>query len=208
MNEKFDAYEYVGVIAPGSVAIFAAAFLFPDVKQLLTGADVSVGGLGLFVIMSYVAGQLLQAVGNLVEYLAWLPLGGMPTQWVLKGHDRLLAPQQHEKLFRLVRHHYPDFDRTSKDAAKSWVALTREIYARVRKADQSRRIDAFNRTYGLMRGIASGFLIATVMVLVREPGNLEAIGLLLLGAALSIYRMCHFGKLYGRELLVSFITCE
>ena len=208
MSDRFDAYEYVGVIAPGSVAIFAAAFLFPEVRQLMTGADVSVGGLGLFVIMSYVAGHLLQAVGNAVERIAWWPLGGMPTQWVLRHNDKLLAPQQHDKLFRLVHKEYPDFDRTAKAACSSWVALTREIYARVRKADQSWRIDAFNRTYGLMRGIASGFLIATVMALLRDPGDLPVIGLLLAGTALSIYRMCHFGILYGRELFVTFITCN
>lgn len=208
MSDKFDAYEYVGLIAPGSVAIFAAALLFPDLRQLTAGPDISVGGLGLFVIMSYVAGHLLQAVGNFVEKVTWWPFGGMPTQWVLKHHEKLLAPQQYEKLFKLVANLYPDFDRTSKSAQTAWVALTREIYARVRKADQSRRIDAFNRNYGLMRGIASGFLIASVMVVFREPTNFEAIGLLLLGTALSIYRMCRFGILYGRELLVTFVTCE
>lgn len=208
MSDKFDAYEYVGVIAPGSVAIFAAALLFPDIRQLTAGPDLSVGGLGLFVIMSYVAGHLLQAIGNLVEKITWWPFGGMPTQWVLKHHDKLLAPQQHEKLFKLVAKLYPDFDRSSKSAKTAWVALTREIYARVRKADQSRRIDAFNRTYGLMRGIASGFLMATAMVTFRDPGNLGVIGLLLMGTVLSIYRMCHFGILYGRELLVTFLTCE
>ncbi len=207
MSDRFDAYEYVGVIAPGAVAIAAGAILFPEVRELTGGSDISVGDLGLFVILSYVAGHLLQAVGSGVEWLVWRPFGGMPTQWVLISTQSLIAPEQRTKLFELVGRSYPDFDPAAESASADWPKLTRGLYITVSKAKESQRIDAFNRTYGLMRGIASGFLIAAIMVGWRDHGDIVAIGLLLAGAALSFLRMWHFGVLYARELLVTFIDC-
>jgi hypothetical protein len=207
MSGKFDAYEYVGVIAPGSIAIFGAAWLYPDLRQLIVGTDVSLGGLGLFVIMSYVAGHLLQALGNIVEWAMWLVRRGMPTDWVLTPDQKIIAPPQAEKLFRLLKSQYPDFAPSAKDAKKAWKPIVRELYACVKKADQSYRIDAFNRTYGLLRGISAGFILVLIVIAFRKP-DIDTVLLLGACAILALARMYHFGVLYGRELLVTYVMLD
>lgn len=208
MSGKFDAYEYVGVIAPGSIAIFAVALLYPELKGLVVGTEVSLGGLGLFLIMSYVAGHLVQAVGNCIEAILWFALKGMPTTWVLSEKQTLIAPPQREALLEAIKRRYPEFHAGSKSASKEWQAITREIYVRVRKADQAQRIDAFNRTYGMLRGIAAGFILVAILLAVRGTADMDFLLVLVALFFLSLIRMYHFGVLYGRELLVTYVSVD
>lgn len=204
MNAKFDAYEYAGVIAPGAIAIFAAALIYPDIRQLTIGTEATIGGLGMFVLMSYVFGHLLQGAGNVIEWLIWLPFGGMPTQWVLKQSQSLIAPVQRDKLLGKVKKRHEDFDPGAVSATREWISITREMYVIVRQADQTARIDAFNRTYGLMRGMIAGLLLAALLCLAVTPSQDSIALLLVFGAAIAAIRMFHFGVLYARELLVTF----
>ncbi len=63
----FDFYEFAGVIAPGAVVLYVLWLILPDVAPFLTTRELSIGSLGLFVILAYVAGHLVQAVGNGLE---------------------------------------------------------------------------------------------------------------------------------------------
>ena len=66
---KFDPYEYNGIILPGSVVVLAVALLFPEVKELLGKEGISLGGLGVFVVASFIVGHIVQALGNTIEWL-------------------------------------------------------------------------------------------------------------------------------------------
>jgi hypothetical protein len=206
MSDKFDAYDYVGVIAPGSVAILAAGVIYPDLRLVNIGSETSIGGLGLFLIMSFVAGHLLQSIGSLIGNALWWPFGGLPTQWVLKVDQSLIAEDQATALFARVATLRPNFDRASANAPYEWIPLARELYSHVQSAKRSDRIDTFNRTYGLMRGIAAGFLIAAILTCVQYPGEWWPVLVMCFCAGLALYRTYHFGVLYARELLVTFVT--
>ncbi|HCR66526.1 MAG TPA: hypothetical protein DIW38_08445, partial [Oceanicaulis sp.] len=67
---KFEAYDYIGVIVPGSILVVTASLLFPEWTSLL-GASITLGDLGLVLILAFLAGHLLQAVGNLWETIVW-----------------------------------------------------------------------------------------------------------------------------------------
>jgi len=86
VSTKFDAYEIIGVITPGSILLFGLALVFPDLKALFFAEGFSLGDLGLFLVLSFVAGHLIQAVGNLIESIVWWPLGGMPTEPATRSH--------------------------------------------------------------------------------------------------------------------------
>ena len=206
MSDKFDAYDYIGVIAPGSVTILAAAVIYPELKLINIGTEASVGGLGFFLIISFVVGHLLQSLGSLIGKALWLPFGGLPSQWVLKDNQSLLSKDQAAALFTKVTALRPNFVRTAEDASSEWVPITREIFALVQAASRSDRIDTFNRSYGLMRGMASGFAIATMLVIIRYPTDLTAILVVFASVCVSIYRTYHFGVLYARELFVTYVT--
>ena len=203
MIDKLDAYELIDVVAPGSVLLFGAMLLFPAVRASFGLEGIELGGFGLFVILSFVAGHLVQAVGNLVETLIWLPFGDMPTSWVLRPGQRLLDATQLERLRQACSREFGI--ESGRLDARSWSSVTREIYSAVKARGTTERVDAFNRTYGFMRGIGSAFLVLSAVVVWYDR---RAWGWALAGSAtagLAFFRMVRFGERYGREVLVEFI---
>lgn len=85
-------YEQVGIVIPGAVFLFGLLFYFPPLRDLLAKDNVTVGQLGIYVLLSYAAGNLVAALGNLGENL-WLLAGGMPTDWLVKNRKQVaIAP--------------------------------------------------------------------------------------------------------------------
>src|SRR5712664_2864678 len=91
---KLTFYEQVGIIIPGTVLLFGLLFYIPMLKELLAKDGVSVGQLGVFVLLAYAAGHLVAAFGNGIEALMWKPMGGMPTDWITRPAQSLLSPEQ------------------------------------------------------------------------------------------------------------------
>ena len=155
--KQFDFYEFTGILVPGVVSLMGVLLLFPDVFRPDFIKDFSVGGLGLFVVLAYVLGHLVQAIGNVVEAAWWKLWGGMPTDWVRTKPDRLLAPSQVAALGKLIRERLGLEETEITNSTRSqWYWLTCQIYAQVSNAGRASRIDVFNGNYGLNRGIAAG----------------------------------------------------
>jgi hypothetical protein len=55
---KLTFYEQVGIVIPGSVLVFGLVFFFPALQTVLTREGVSLGDLGIFVLLSYRATSL------------------------------------------------------------------------------------------------------------------------------------------------------
>jgi hypothetical protein len=96
-------YEQLGIVIPGSFFLFGLVLLFPTWCGLLVEDGVSIGQLGIFILLSYAAGQLVAAAGNVGESLLWRLAGGMPSDWVIKSKTKLISPQQRELLEEEVR---------------------------------------------------------------------------------------------------------
>lgn len=203
MSEHFDPYEYIGVIVPGSVAIFGAMYLYPDVKALFGGDDINVGGLGLFLIASLVVGHLIQGVGNLLEMGWWRLRGGMPSDWLLQDNQKLVSDTQKQRILDLCTQSMK-IDRANL-TVKQWYPAVREMYSMLEAAGRSKRIDAFNRTYGLLRGISAGCLVFAALAGVAHPERKELwIGGLVV-AVIAFYRMDRFARRYAREVFVAYL---
>ena len=56
------------VVAPGAVAVYGLARTYPELGLFLRDEKISFGELGLLLILAYVAGRLLQSLGNLIEW--------------------------------------------------------------------------------------------------------------------------------------------
>lgn len=210
MSEKasklqFNAYEYIGVIAPGAVLSLGLIVLWPETKNIFFNNDFTVGELGLFVIIAYVVGHLLQSIGNLVEKVLWCFFGEMPTNWVLNEKQNLISSQQRAQLESIIKqkHNVQSLHDIDK---KQWYPVVREMYIDIEKENRTGRIDSFNRTYGLLRGVASAFLVLAAIVPVHTIENWRvSLWILALGFLPSLFRMFRFGKNYGREILVEYI---
>jgi hypothetical protein len=64
---KLNFYDFAGVLAPVAVAVYGLARTYPELGQFVRDEKISFGELGLLLILAYVAGHLLQSLGNLIE---------------------------------------------------------------------------------------------------------------------------------------------
>jgi hypothetical protein len=203
--KKLTFYEQAGILIPGSVLLFGLLFFFPSLKELLAKDGVSLGQLGIFVLLSYAAGHLIAALGNFGESVLWRPLGGMPSNWVVKKTTKLLSDGQRERLPKKVQSRLGvtvpaivGMDR------KEWFPISRQIYSDVERNGKADRIEAFNANYGLNRGLAAGCLALACIALLSGNWRI-GLGLLVFCSVYS-YRAYRFGVHYGRELYVQFLS--
>jgi len=204
MQDKLSAYEVVGIVAPGSVLAFGlyANFWLPQHpgQEQLAG----IGELGLIVILSFTAGHLVQAFGNLLELGFWKIFGGWPTNQVLKPDQRILSSGQRNRLAEAVKQDF-SVDLNSISETDWWLTV-REMDTKLRGSPAFERVQQHNQTYGFMRGLAASFLILSVVTVAAQCEQ-WLIGLLcLLASALAFYRMHRFGVHYGRALLQAYLN--
>jgi len=202
VNRTFDFYEYAGFIIPGAIVVMTVVWLFPDTRALFFKEGVTLGELGLFVIIAYAAGQLVQAIGNYLEWPWWKPWGGMPSGRVLCG--KLLTGEQHQRLLDALRPALGGAE-PSKIPDAQRRAIVREVYAEVLAAGKAARIDTFSGNYGLMRGLAAAFLVAFVLAIAAGKGA-AILGTLVVLFLLALHRMHRYSQHYATELFVQFLA--
>lgn len=202
MNPTFDFYEYAGVIIPGAALTLGLLLFFPEGRALFTKDGVTFGEFGLFVVVAYAAGQLVQGIGNLVEWLWWRPWGGMPSKRVLAGH--YLTPEQRKRLIEALKKD-PKVNRDLETADKAeYSGIVREVYAIVSTAGKTARVDTFNGNYGLLRGLAAAFLALIIVAIVVSEG-LYVIAVLVILLLLAVQRMHRFAVHYATELFTQYL---
>jgi hypothetical protein len=200
---KMTFYEQVGIVIPGSVVLVGLLFYFPTLNALMAKDGVTLGQFGIFLLLSYAAGHVVAAVGNVVENIAWRVSGGMPSDWVTKSG--LLSPQQIDLVESKVRTRLGiTIDKIRGLDRKVWWLISRQIYADVAKNGNPERIDTFNGNYGLNRGLSAACL-GLAIVTALQAQWLIVIGLILLSGVFA-YRAYRFGVHYARELYLQFLV--
>ncbi len=102
MGKNFSFYEQTGILIPGATLVFGLLFFFPEFRMLFFSDGVSIGGLGLFLLISYAAGHLAAALGSIMEGCVWFGRG-RPSNWVVRDKNALLSPQQIAGLEELIK---------------------------------------------------------------------------------------------------------
>jgi hypothetical protein len=198
-------YEQVGIVIPGAVFLFGLLFYFPSLRDLLAKDGITVGQLGIYVLLSYAAGNLVAALGNVGESLLWRLAGGMPTDWVTKPATKLISPQQRELVEKKIKSrlgiNLPSINGLDR---KVWWPISRQLYSDVARHGMTERIETFNGNYGLNRGLASAcFILACIAATQR---SWWPCALLIALSVVYGYRAYRFGVHYGRELYMQFLT--
>ncbi len=168
-DKQFDFYEFAGIVMPGAILIAGLAQAVHEIGAVVAIKDMTLGTLGLFVILAYAAGHLVQTVGNFIENVWWY-FPGMPTDWARTNRGNSLSVSQRTALENQVPAKLglrPPCS-LSTLSAKDWFAITRQIYAAVAAAGRSCRVDMFNGNYGLNRGLAVSLITVAVAVLMKE----------------------------------------
>lgn len=204
--KQFDYYEFTGILVPGIAVLAGFMILFPDNSVLDSIKDISIGGLGLFVVLAYVAGHLIQALGNVLENIWWKAWGGMPSDWVRGKPNSLLAPAQVKALETDAQQRlgFKDLNIAGLTAAQ-WYAVTRQIHAEIASAGRANRVEIFNGNYGLNRGLAAALFAVALATIIFQPWRTEIAVVAFLAGCLALYRMHRFARHYARELFVQFL---
>jgi hypothetical protein len=202
MNRTFDFYEYAGIIVPGAILTLGFLWLFPEGRGLFSKEGVTFGELGVFVIVAYAAGQLIQGIGNWIEWAWWKMWGGFPSRRVLSGH--LLSADQHKRVVEALRKDGKVTAGASTCSPSECMAIVREVYSVVAAAGKTARVDTFNGNYGLLRGLAASLLVLLITAAMFGKG-IYVIGALVLLLSLAVQRMHRFGKHYALELFIQYL---
>lgn len=212
MNREFSFYEFVGIIAPGTILTIILTQVFPDVLKTIDIKGLSLGEFGVFVIIAYTVGHLLQSLGNLLEKTWWYFFGGMPTNWIIQ--DKKKTYLSDEQLKALPRKITTVLKLEAKPSLKEhnpneWKAVTRQIYAAVKQNDAAARVDVFNGNYGFFRGIATAVAIGLIMLLIKSGiTQWELMVFITAFLIMAIARMHRFAKHYAVELFVQFLQIK
>jgi hypothetical protein len=204
--KKLSFYEQVGIVTPGAVFLFGMMFYIPELWVVFAKDGISVGGLGIFVIISYAGGHLLAAFGNVIENMYWRLKGGMPSNWIVGPKPRLLSPTQIAKVEALTASRLGlSLPPLSELTASTWFPIFRQVYSDVERHGKPGRADTFNGNYGLNRGLCAAALALAVAILIQAPAQwLVSLGLV--GVSLVyLYRMHRFGVHYAREIYNQFL---
>lgn len=202
MNRTFDFYEYAGVIIPGVILTLGMLFLLPEYRALFSKEGITFGELGVFVLVAYAAGQLVQGIGNILEWAWWKPWGGRPSKQALVG--RYLSAEQHKRLIEKLKSDPQMSCRLSAPDRSDYRAIVREVYAAVSNAGKATRVDIFNGNYGLLRGLVAAFVSLLLVALLLGKG-VYVIAALLILLLLALQRMHRFAVHYATELFTQYL---
>lgn len=204
---KMSFYEQVGIVIPGALFLFGMLLLFPQVKSAIADNGITVGGLGVFVLIAYAAGHAVAAVANVLEKIFWLPFGGMPSNRIIQASPRLVTTEQREAIrLRFQEQFKIEVPEWHKLDRKRWEPLFGQLYRDVLQRNPG-RVQTFNGNYGLNRGLAAALLCLIPNVLLAAPSHQGSIvGGVLVLAAVYGYRMFRFGVHFAREVFFGFIS--
>jgi hypothetical protein len=205
--KDFDYYEFAGLLAPGALISIYLIWKYPDLDRLFTGKDLALGDFGLFIVIAFILGHIIQGLGNVFEKRWWAMFGGMPSLWVRGQNNKLLGPYQtgvfERKAIKALK--LNPKTKLSDYSDKDLYDLNRRIYTYVSLKTKTTRIDIFNGNYGLNRGIAVGFLVIAIATTSSELQNAGYGALFLACAVIATYRMHRFGITYAKELINTFL---
>lgn len=200
-----DSYEYVGLAVPGSVLVFVLTLLSPDVRSVVAGGGLDLGGFGVFLLLSFVAGYLVQALGNGLERVESV-LGVDVSGQMLRGRE-IVSHSQRLRLEACLREDGHTGAGTMTPAG--WSATRAEMAAAVRRSGAAHRLDTFLRMYGLGRGLTAAFLLSLpVTLLFPRDGEirLRYLAVLSVCALLAYLRTRQFSVHYVRELVIAYVA--
>ena len=159
--KQFSLYDILGVLAPGVVLTVGILALYPQALSILQNKDVSLGEFGVVLLVAYVLGNLVAALGNLLEIPYWKLFGGNHTARLRHARAKIVSGRQ----IAAVEERLQAVNLLKKQETISelddmeWWDISRHVYACLDNQKATQRIEAFNAQYGMNRGIAAGFLL-------------------------------------------------
>ncbi len=230
---SFESYEYAGYIIPGAILLLGLMSLIWTTDGIKGKFGLS--EIGIFLIVVFVLGHLLHAIGHFVDQRPpWSCEGGTYGQnLIVFGPDQdLLSAREFEALANKIKDKFY-VDMTTLKATDpadvlTWCNVVMRIAGEVTTAKRSALADTLMRDYGLYLGLAGSFILLLVLLplalllrlrpdwLVRKGDRdhssirwarvVSVLSILLLASSISLLRLIYFGRSYARELFLEFLA--
>lgn len=202
---KFDPYEFIAVAIPGALPTLTISLLVPEVAAVIMSNGVDLGSFGIFLIVSFVVGHVVQLFGNVIEQIEALFAFGA-IDMAVRDKRRPMHQEQWDRFSNRLSE--AGISGAAGITSKTWPGLRREVYAQLSADGRTERIDMFNRTYGLCRGMVAGAAIsAGAILLLGDESGWKLSAMIILFLALPLYvRMRRFSRHYFTELVSQFLT--
>jgi hypothetical protein len=101
--KQFSLYDVVGVLAPGAIVVVGALVLDPSLSSLVAAKGLSTGEFGLVVLLSYVVGNIVAGLGNMLERPYLAVTGGRHTRRAQKCSEKIINAGEFHRLEAKLR---------------------------------------------------------------------------------------------------------
>ena len=195
MKREFSFYEFVAILAPSAILLYAVQLILEYVYQKQIVDFGKIGETAIFVIICYGVGHIIQSLGNFYENIVWFVYGGMPAKWLThknKFNKYLFEQSLNQRIVEKAKKKFGD-------DIEDYGRLT---YNLLFQKDKTERIDIFNGNYSLFRGLSVSFLIITGLCSYYLTWQLSLIALV--SFLLATVRMIRFAKYYATETFITF----
>lgn len=204
---KFDPYEFIAIMIPGALPTLTVSLLVPEVATMMSTNGVELGAFGIFLIISFVVGHVVQMFGAMIERTETFVTYG-PVDMAVRSSRRPVDGTQWQRFVILIE----TLGLTTQPGPthETWPGIRREVYARLSANRRTERIDMFNRTYGLCRGMVAGALLSSGIILLLGEADSWKTALMVVGLlALPLYvRMRRFSRYYFNEIVSQFLAAQ
>lgn len=202
LERVFDAYEVTAIVVPGASLLLGLWLLAPQLlPEMFNPKDASLGEFGIFAVASFCVGHIVQAPANVITDLGWR-FFGRPTEQMRKtgcGLPDAAVARIPDQVTTALRMRVP-----ADDTDVAWKPITAQMAVAVANASRDGRLQKYNGNFGLFRGLT------TSLVLLAALAGYEhvwvALGMLLLLAWATRFRMKRFSGYYARELWMQFLA--
>ncbi len=199
-SEKYlDRYEVVAVALPGAALLLFVWNLRPELfgAAQIELKDVTVGALGIFTIAALIAGQIVQAVANVVEEILNLvaDLGKKSPVSSLPLHRQ----RQFVDAIKALKIDNPE----TIDRRRYRRQLGKEISRTARQRDVTGMLQVWNVSYGLHRGLAVAAGVALIIASLNHDSTRIVVFALIFAAM--THRATRFSRRYEGEALRLFL---
>src|ERR1700761_7510451 len=167
--KELSFYDQAGVILPGAMALLGPLMLWPSITHSFGLGGLSVGGLGLFIMVAYACGQAVASLAVLLEAPTWALLGGRPSDRLIKTGAGGLPKRAAEALISRLRASYGiEADTLAEIGLTDWRYCFDRMFREVTTGEGG-RVDTFNGLFGLNRGLALAAVTNAILVAVARP---------------------------------------
>lgn len=203
--DKIKIHEISAYLIPGAIATYGFLLFFPSDMTFISSHNFSIGDFGVFTILAYSVGHIVQILGRYIEK------GIEKSRGDFKGKKhflKLLSEEQRHLIEQKLKKQKIITSRLSDIPDNQWNKIYRSIYIDVVNSEQNERINVFKNHSKLCRGLGTGiFLLLSLYIFTGkfQPSKLFVVILLILTILALFDRMRGFDKRDAEETYHQFI---